>query len=139
MSCSQGICPTGGWKCRVKCKIYFASNCMECSDLWGLSAKRIFILLGIERKCHSAQESHLDTLNSAYNEKKYVEIFLCYEQLFIKGDIIIGELEIFGAEVFLRYSQFFIKGKFVIDGVECNSPACRLGWRVGVKKFGLGN
>ena len=61
----------------------------------------------------------LDTLNSAYNEKKYVEIFLCYRQLFIKGNIIIGEWEIFGAEVFLCYRLFFVKGNFVIGRVEC--------------------
>ena len=55
----------------------------------------------------------LSTLNSAYNEKN-VEIFLCYMQLFIKGDIFIGEWGIFGAGVFLHYNQFFIKGDFVI-------------------------
>ena len=44
------------------------------------------------------------TLNSAYNEKKYVEILLCCRQFFIKGDVIIGEWEIFGAKVFLCYS-----------------------------------
>ena len=59
------------------------------------------------------------TLNSAYNEKKYAEIFLCYRQLFVKGDIIIGEWSVFGVEIFLHYSQFFVKGDFVIDGVEC--------------------
>ena len=53
--------------------------------------------------------------------KKYAEIFLHYRQLFIKGNVFIGEWEIFGAEVFLYYSQFFIKGNFVIDGVECTS------------------
>ena len=51
-------------------------------------------------------------------KKKYVEILICYRQLFIKGDVFIGEWEIFGAEVFLHYSQFFIKGDFTIDGVE---------------------
>ena len=39
---------------------------------------------------------------------------------FIKGDVIIGELGVFGVEIFLHYSQFFIKGDFVIGGVECN-------------------
>ena len=48
-----------------------------------------------------------------------MEIFLHYRWLFIKGDVFIGEWEIFGAEVFLCYSQFFVKGDFVIDGVEC--------------------
>ena len=43
------------------------------------------------------------TLNSAYNEKKYAEILLRYRQLFIKDDIFIGEMSIFGAEVFLNY------------------------------------
>ena len=51
--------------------------------------------------------------------KKYVEILLHYRQLFIKGDVIIGEWGIFGVEIFLCYSQFFIKGDFVIGGVEC--------------------
>ena len=45
----------------------------------------------------------LNTFNSAYNEKKYAEILLCYRQLFIKGNVFIGERGIFGAEVFLRY------------------------------------
>ena len=47
-----------------------------------------------------------------------MEIFLCYRWLFIKGNVFIGEWEIFGAEVFLRYSRFFVKEDFVIDGVE---------------------
>ena len=42
--------------------------------------------------------------NSTYNEKKYAEILLHYRQLFIKGDVFIGEWSIFGAEVFLCYS-----------------------------------
>ena len=62
-----------------------------------------------------------NTLNSAYNKKKTkknAEILLCYRQLFIKGDVFIGEWGVFGAEVFLRYSRFFVKG-----GVECTSFA----------------
>ena len=51
--------------------------------------------------------------------KTYVEILLHYRQLFIKGDIIIGEWTIFGVKIFLCYSQFFNKGDFVIGGVEC--------------------
>ena len=51
--------------------------------------------------------------------KKNVEIFLHYRWLFVKGNILIGEWEIFVAEVFLCYSQFFIKCDFVIGGVEC--------------------
>ena len=31
------------------------------------------------------------TLNSAYNEKKYVEILLHYGWLFVKADVFIGE------------------------------------------------
>ena len=31
------------------------------------------------------------TLNSAYNEKKYAEILLRYRQLFVKGNVFIGE------------------------------------------------
>ena len=46
----------------------------------------------------------LSTINSAYNEKKYAEILLCYRQLFIKGGVFIGEWHVFGAEVFLCYS-----------------------------------
>ena len=64
-------------------------------------------------------EHVLTCINSAYNEKKYAEIFLHYRWLFIKGDIFIGEWEVFGTEVFLCYSQFFIISDFVIDGVEC--------------------
>ena len=49
------------------------------------------------------------TLNSTYNEKKYVEVFLHYRQLFIKGDIFIGEWEIFGAEVSFIIANFSLK------------------------------
>ena len=63
--------------------------------------------------------SKIYTLNSTYNEKKYVEILLHYRQLFVKGHVIIGEWGIFGVEIFLHYSQFFIKGDFIIGGVEC--------------------
>ena len=51
--------------------------------------------------------------------KKYAKILLSYRQLFVKGDVFIGEWGIFGVEVFLRYGQFFVKGDFVIGGVEC--------------------
>ena len=40
----------------------------------------------------------LDTLNSAYNKKKFVEILLHYRWLFIKADVIIGEWGIFGGD-----------------------------------------
>ena len=56
-------------------------------------------------------------------KKKYVEILLCYRQLFFKDDIFIGERGIFGAEVFLHYRQFFIKSNFIIGRVECISAA----------------
>ena len=46
---------------------------------------------------------------------------LHYRQLFIKGNIIIGEWGIFGVRIFLHYNQFFIKGDFVIGRVECMS------------------
>ena len=59
------------------------------------------------------------TLNTAYNEKKYAEILLCYRRLFVKGDAFIGEWSIFGTKVFLHYSRFFVKGGFVIGTVEC--------------------
>ena len=60
-----------------------------------------------------------NTFNSAYNKKKYAEILLRYRQLFIKGDVFIGERGIFGVEVFLCYRQFFDKSDFVIGRVEC--------------------
>ena len=63
--------------------------------------------------------SAIGTLNSTYNEKKYAKILLHYRQLFVKGNVFIGEWGIFGAEVFLCYSRFFVKGDFVIGGVEC--------------------
>ena len=44
-----------------------------------------------------------DTLNSAYNKKKYAEILLCYRWLFVKGNVFIGERGIFGVEIFLHY------------------------------------
>ena len=59
------------------------------------------------------------TLNSAYNEKKYVEILLCFRWLYVKDDVFIGERGIFGAEVFLCYRRFFIKSDFIIGRVEC--------------------
>ena len=42
-------------------------------------------------------------------KKKYAEILLHYRQLFIKGDIIIGEWGTFGVEIFLHYSHFLLK------------------------------
>ena len=41
--------------------------------------------------------------------KKYVEILLHYRQLFVKGNVFIGEWGIFGAEIFLHYSHFLLK------------------------------
>ena len=54
-------------------------------------------------------------------KKKYVEILLSYRQLFVKGDVFIGEWGIFHAEVFLHYSWFFIKGDFIKGRVECST------------------
>ena len=78
--------------------------------------------------CHSAMScidticiGLLYTLNSVYNEKKYVENLLHYRWLFIKGDLFIGEWGIFGVDIFLHFSRFFIKGDFVIGRVECTS------------------
>ena len=71
------------------------------------------------------------TLNSAYNEKKYVEIFLHYRQLFLKGDVIIGERGIFGVELFLLYSQCFVQDDFIIGRVEC-IVLCYLFWNIAV-------
>ena len=48
-----------------------------------------------------------------------MEIFLCYRQLFVEGDVFMGEWEIFVVEVFLCYSPFFIKGNFIIGRIEC--------------------
>ena len=52
-------------------------------------------------------------------KKKYAEILLCYRWLFIKGNVFIGELGIFGADSFLCYSQYFVKANFIIGRVEC--------------------
>ena len=49
------------------------------------------------------------TFNSAYNRKKYEEIFLCYRQLSVKGNVFIGEWEIFGAEVSFIIADFSLK------------------------------
>ena len=90
-----------------------------------IPAKIFFLLSQWKNHCekirsheHNVKDDIHNTLNSAYNKK--MEIFLHYRWLFIKGNVFIGEWEIFDAEVFLCYSQFFIKGDFVIDGVECN-------------------
>ena len=48
-----------------------------------------------EKFCHSSPY----TLNSAYNEKKYVGILHRYRWLFIKGDVFIGERGIFDAVI----------------------------------------
>ena len=69
-------------------------------------------------------------------EKKILEIFLHYRQLFIKDNVLIGEWEIFVAEVFLHYSQFFIKGNFIIGRVECNYILIVIydqDWRCGIQ------
>ena len=71
------------------------------------------------------------TLNSAYNEKNYAEIFLPYRQFFIKGDISIGEWEIFGAEVFLCYSQFFVRGNLVECIRSLKGAAADMAWYMG--------
>ena len=65
------------------------------------------------------QKSHYLHSTQPITKTKYAEIFLCYRQLFINGNVIIGELEIFGMEVFLCCSRFFVKSDFVIDGVGC--------------------
>ena len=46
----------------------------------------------------------LGTLNSAYNEKNMRRFSFIIYGFFIKGNIIIGEWEIFGVKVFLHYS-----------------------------------
>ena len=61
-------------------------------------------------------------------DKKYAEILVHYRWLFVKGNVFIGELGIFGAEVFLCYSQFFIKGDFIIGGVECSLMSVSGNW-----------
>ena len=47
-----------------------------------------------------------NTLNSAYNEKKYAEILLRYRQLFVKGNLFIGEW------VYLVWIFSFVIGDF---------------------------
>ena len=49
-----------------------------------------------------------------------MEILLHYRWLFIQGNVFIGEWSIFGAKVFLCYSQIFVKGNFIIGRVQCN-------------------
>ena len=48
-----------------------------------------------------------------------LEILLPYRQLFVQGNVFIGEWGIFGADIFLHYSRVFGKCDFVIGGVEC--------------------
>ena len=74
------------------------------------------------------------TFNSAYNEKKYEEILLHYRQLFVKGNVFIGERGIFGAEVFLHYRQFFIKSNFIRGRVECISSFLHHKWNNALHK-----
>ena len=63
-------------------------------------------------------------------KKNICEVFLRYRRLFVKGNVIIGECEIFGAEVFLHYSRFFVKGDFVTGGVECTALwSLNMSWR----------
>ena len=110
--------------------------CTGCSDAWAIASNPTWFWIvsnsSLSGKCavvwkwcvwHIAcleTGSLTSTLNSVYNEKKYVEILLRYRQLFVKDDVLIGEWGIFGAEVFLCYSCFFfVKGNFIIGGVEC--------------------
>ena len=51
--------------------------------------------------------------------KKIWGDLLHYRQLFVKGNLFIGEWGIFGADIFLRYSQFFFKADLIIGRVEC--------------------
>ena len=59
--------------------------------------------------CSNANVMSASTLNSAYNEKKYVEILLRYRWLFVKGDVFIGERGIFGAEISFIIGNFLLK------------------------------
>ena len=61
------------------------------------------------------------TLNLAYNEKKYAETFLHYRQFFVKGNIIMGEWEIFAVEVSFIIADFLLKATLLLGGVECTS------------------
>ena len=74
-------------------------------------------------------------------KKKYaLKILLHYRQPFIKGNIIIGEWEIFGAEVFLHYSQFVIKGDFIIGRDECKCfCSSQHSWRLLCSERGVTN
>ena len=70
-------------------------SCMS-TNIHNLNVKSIYM-------AHTFFYNNICTLNSAYNEKN-VEIFLHYRQLFVKGNIFIGEWGIFGVEIFLCYS-----------------------------------
>ena len=54
------------------------------------------------------EELHVHS-TPVYNKNKYAEILLCYRQLFVKGDVFIGEWDVFGAEVFLVIVNFSLK------------------------------
>ena len=78
---------------------------MQCSSLGSL----VFAHLGAIYDKEVTAVYKVFTLNSAYNEKKSAEIFLHYRWLFIKGNVFIGEWEIFGAEVFLVIADFSLR------------------------------
>ena len=61
---------------------------------------------------------HFSTLNSAYNEKQCAGILLCYRQLYIKGNITIGEWGIFGVDTILQKSGVIYR--FRCGRVDCD-------------------
>ena len=75
------------------------------------------ITYGVAKEVTKILKPLVGTLNSAYNEKKICGDFASLQTAFCKGDVIIGEFCISGAEIFLCYSQFFVKGNFIIGGV----------------------
>ena len=81
--------------------------CVWMHTLYMVSWKYVHALPQMCGCLHIYIEIH--TLNSAYNEKKYMEIFHHYKWLFIKGDIFIGEWGIFGTKVFFIIANFSLK------------------------------
>ena len=69
----------------------------------------IWSSLSYDRHINKSTVSQHSTLNSAYNEKKYAEILPHYRQLFIKGDVFIGERGIFGVEISFVIADFLLK------------------------------
>ena len=115
-------CPNSSWE-------WGCSNNKRANQTWlviqhwwcgPMIMKQIFMPLALENvMCFRHIHSTLPIM-----KKKYAEILLHYRQLFVKGDVIIGEWGIFGVEIFHCYSWFFAKCDFVIGRVECRIVTC---------------